>query len=150
MAKVKVKQVKSSIKRIKNQKLTLEALGLKGIGKEVGKVVTFKIRWNKSCFEDDHFPKTGKINNDSDTVSVPLSHPTVEFVEDRNRSVQCSRCWHRRRPCSLTSMSTTTRPRTTRPTTSSAPAPRSTGYGTPAVPRRCPFPRDVCGHACDT
>lgn len=35
MAKVKVKQVKSSIKRIKNQKLTLEALGLKGIGKEV-------------------------------------------------------------------------------------------------------------------
>ena len=35
MAKVKVKQVKSSIKRIKKQKLTLEALGLRGIGKEV-------------------------------------------------------------------------------------------------------------------
>jgi len=35
MQKVKVKQVKSSIKRIKKQKLTLEALGLRGIGKEV-------------------------------------------------------------------------------------------------------------------
>lgn len=35
MAKIKVKQVKSSIKRIKKQKLTLEALGLRGIGKEV-------------------------------------------------------------------------------------------------------------------
>lgn len=35
MQKVKVKQVKSSIKRLKNQKLTLEALGLRGIGKEV-------------------------------------------------------------------------------------------------------------------
>jgi len=35
MAKVKVKQSKSGIKRLKNQKLTLEALGLRGIGKEV-------------------------------------------------------------------------------------------------------------------
>lgn len=35
MAKIKVKQVKSSIKRIQSQKRTLEALGLKGIGKEV-------------------------------------------------------------------------------------------------------------------
>ena len=35
MAKVKVKQVKSSIKRLKKQKQTLEALGLRGIGKEV-------------------------------------------------------------------------------------------------------------------
>jgi len=35
MAKIKVKQVKSSIKRIKVQKLTLAALGLRGIGKEV-------------------------------------------------------------------------------------------------------------------
>ncbi|MGB1972087.1 MAG: 50S ribosomal protein L30 [Flavobacteriaceae bacterium] len=35
MAKVKVKQVKSSIKRLQNQKRTLEALGLRGIGKEV-------------------------------------------------------------------------------------------------------------------
>ena len=35
MAKVKVKQVKSTIKRIQNQKRTLEALGLRGIGKEV-------------------------------------------------------------------------------------------------------------------
>jgi large subunit ribosomal protein L30 len=35
MAKVKVKQVKSSINRLQNQKRTLEALGLRGIGKEV-------------------------------------------------------------------------------------------------------------------
>jgi large subunit ribosomal protein L30 len=35
MAKVIVKQVKSSIKRLQNQKRTLEALGLRGIGKEV-------------------------------------------------------------------------------------------------------------------
>jgi len=35
MAQIKVKQVRSSIKRIQNQKLTLEALGLRGIGKEV-------------------------------------------------------------------------------------------------------------------
>jgi large subunit ribosomal protein L30 len=32
MAKIKVKQVKSSIKKPQNQKRTLEALGLKGIG----------------------------------------------------------------------------------------------------------------------
>lgn len=35
MAKIKVKQVKSSIKRLQTQKLTLESLGLRGIGKEV-------------------------------------------------------------------------------------------------------------------
>lgn len=35
MAKVKVTQVKSSIKRLKDQKLTLEALGLKRIGSVV-------------------------------------------------------------------------------------------------------------------
>mgnify|MGYP001261688335 FL=1 len=35
MAKIKVIQVKSSIKRIQSQKRTLEALGLRGIGKEV-------------------------------------------------------------------------------------------------------------------
>ena len=35
MAKVKVKQIKSSIKRLQSQKRTLEALGLRGIGKEV-------------------------------------------------------------------------------------------------------------------
>jgi large subunit ribosomal protein L30 len=35
MAKIKVKQVKSSIKRIQSQKRTLKALGLNGIGKEV-------------------------------------------------------------------------------------------------------------------
>jgi len=35
MAKIKVKQVKSSIKRLANQKKTLVALGLKGIGQEV-------------------------------------------------------------------------------------------------------------------
>ena len=35
MAKIKVTQVKSAIKRPKNQKLTLEALGLKRIGQVV-------------------------------------------------------------------------------------------------------------------
>ena len=35
MEQIKVKQVKSSIKRIQVQKRTLEALGLRGIGKEV-------------------------------------------------------------------------------------------------------------------
>lgn len=35
MTQIKVKQVKSSIKRIQVQKRTLEALGLRGIGKEV-------------------------------------------------------------------------------------------------------------------
>ena len=35
MAKIKVTQVRSSIKRIRSQKKTLEALGLRRIGKEV-------------------------------------------------------------------------------------------------------------------
>ena len=35
MAKIKVRQIRSSIKRAKNQKRTLEALGLRGIGQEV-------------------------------------------------------------------------------------------------------------------
>lgn len=35
MAQIKIKQVRSSIKRLKSQKRTLEALGLRGIGKEV-------------------------------------------------------------------------------------------------------------------
>ena len=35
MVKIKVTQVKSSIKKIRSQKRTLEALGLRGIGKEV-------------------------------------------------------------------------------------------------------------------
>jgi large subunit ribosomal protein L30 len=35
MAKIKVTQVKSSIKRMRSQKKTLEALGLRGIGKEI-------------------------------------------------------------------------------------------------------------------
>ncbi|EAR17217.1 MULTISPECIES: 50S ribosomal protein L30 [Robiginitalea] len=35
MAKIKVRQVKSSIKRPQDQKRTLEALGLRGIGQEV-------------------------------------------------------------------------------------------------------------------
>ena len=35
MAQIKVKQVKSSIKRISNQKKVLESHGLRGIGKEV-------------------------------------------------------------------------------------------------------------------
>ena len=35
MANIKVTQVKSSIKRLRSQKRTLEALGLRGIGKEI-------------------------------------------------------------------------------------------------------------------
>jgi len=35
MAKIKVTQIKSSIKKMQSQKRTLEALGLRGIGKEV-------------------------------------------------------------------------------------------------------------------
>ena len=35
MSKIKIKQIKSSIKRLKNQKRTLIALGLRGIGKAV-------------------------------------------------------------------------------------------------------------------
>ena len=35
MAKIIVTQVKSSIKRMQSQKRTLEAFGLRGIGKEV-------------------------------------------------------------------------------------------------------------------
>ena len=35
MAKIKVKQVKISIKKHRSQKSTLEALGLRGIGKEI-------------------------------------------------------------------------------------------------------------------
>ena len=35
MAKVKVKQVKSSIKRLQNQERTRAALGVRGVGKEV-------------------------------------------------------------------------------------------------------------------
>lgn len=40
MAQIKIKQVKSSIKRINNQKLVLASLGLKGIGKEVTREAT--------------------------------------------------------------------------------------------------------------
>ena len=35
MAKIIVTQIKSSIKKMQSQKRTLEALGLRGIGKEV-------------------------------------------------------------------------------------------------------------------
>tara|TARA_B100001287_G_scaffold234391_1_gene206145 strand:+ start:622 stop:813 length:192 start_codon:yes stop_codon:yes gene_type:complete len=35
MDKIKIRQIKSSIKNLKKQKLTLIALGLRGIGKEV-------------------------------------------------------------------------------------------------------------------
>ena len=35
MAKIKIIQIRSNIKKIKKQKLTLKALGLRGIGKEV-------------------------------------------------------------------------------------------------------------------
>ena len=40
MEKIKIKQVKSSIKRLQTQKRTLESLGLRGIGKEVSHVAT--------------------------------------------------------------------------------------------------------------
>ncbi len=35
MEKIKIKQIRSAIKNLKKQKLTLYALGLRGIGKEV-------------------------------------------------------------------------------------------------------------------
>jgi len=35
MSQIKITQIRSSIKRIQSQKRTLEALGLRGIGKEV-------------------------------------------------------------------------------------------------------------------
>ena len=35
MGKIKIKQIRSNIKNLKKQKLTLIALGLRGIGKEV-------------------------------------------------------------------------------------------------------------------
>ena len=35
MGQIKVKQIRSSIKRLQAQKRTLESLGLRGIGKEV-------------------------------------------------------------------------------------------------------------------
>ncbi len=44
MAKIKITQVKSSIKRPKNQKATLIALGLRGIGKSVEKELNDPIR----------------------------------------------------------------------------------------------------------
>tara|TARA_Y100000768_G_scaffold303547_1_gene237455 strand:- start:75 stop:260 length:186 start_codon:yes stop_codon:yes gene_type:complete len=40
MEKIKVVQIKSSIKRLKSQKRTLDALGLRGIGKEVVHVLS--------------------------------------------------------------------------------------------------------------
>ena len=40
MEKIKIKQIKSSIKRLQTQKRTLESLGLRGIGKEVLHEVT--------------------------------------------------------------------------------------------------------------
>ena len=43
MATIIVKQVKSSIKRSKNQKLTLEALGLKRLNQSVEHTVTPQI-----------------------------------------------------------------------------------------------------------
>ena len=44
MAKIKVTQVKSSIKKMQSQKRTLEALGLRGIGKEDNHYATPNIR----------------------------------------------------------------------------------------------------------
>jgi large subunit ribosomal protein L30 len=43
MAKIKVKQVKSAIKKPQNQKRTLQALGLKGIGQVVEHEATHNI-----------------------------------------------------------------------------------------------------------
>ena len=43
MAKVKITQVKSKIRRPKNQKLTLEALGIKKMGQTVEKETTPQI-----------------------------------------------------------------------------------------------------------
>lgn len=44
MAKIKIKQVKSTIGRIEKQKRTLEALGLRKIGQIVEKEDTVQIR----------------------------------------------------------------------------------------------------------
>ena len=44
MEKIKIKQVRSSIKSLRKQKLTLFALGLRGIGKEVIQENTPNIR----------------------------------------------------------------------------------------------------------
>jgi ribosomal protein L30 len=41
MAQIKVKQVKSSIKRLQKQKRILESLGLRGIGKEEFRLIKF-------------------------------------------------------------------------------------------------------------
>ena len=43
MSKIRITQIKSSIKRSKNQKATLIALGLRGIGKTVEKEVNDQI-----------------------------------------------------------------------------------------------------------
>ena len=40
MEEIKIKQIKSSIKRLQIQKRTLESLGLRGIGKEVSHKAT--------------------------------------------------------------------------------------------------------------
>ncbi len=40
MEKIKIKQIKSSIKRLQTQKRTLKSLGLRGIGKEVSHEAT--------------------------------------------------------------------------------------------------------------
>ena len=44
MEKIKIRQIKSSIKNLKKQKLTLVALGLRGIGKEVVHKKTHNIK----------------------------------------------------------------------------------------------------------
>ena len=45
MEKIKIKQIRSSIKNLRSQKLTLFALGLRGIGKEVVHQNTPNIMW---------------------------------------------------------------------------------------------------------
>lgn len=44
MARIKITQVRSTIKRPKNQKATMEALGLRGIGKTTEKELTPQIK----------------------------------------------------------------------------------------------------------
>jgi large subunit ribosomal protein L30 len=44
MARIKITQVRSTIKRPKNQKATMEALGLRGIGKTTEKELTPQIQ----------------------------------------------------------------------------------------------------------
>ena len=59
MTKVKITQIKSSIKRMRTQKRTLEALGLRGIGKEVTHEATPNILG--MIYKVKHLVKTTEI-----------------------------------------------------------------------------------------